>query len=85
MPEVAGRRPRRLDDVVGPAAWVYQERVVRLGMADPQDARVEQRYPDIPELEIDETIPPRPEEEAADIQRGTPAPGDRTREAKPRP
>ena len=28
--------------------------------------------PDIPELEIDETVPPRPEEEAADLLRAEP-------------
>lgn len=28
--------------------------------------------PTIPELEVDETIPPRPEEEAADLARATP-------------
>ena len=40
-------------------------------MTDPRqpDAREQERYPDISELEIDETIAPRPEEEAADIQR----------------
>ena len=42
-------------------------------MTDPQpDAREQERSADIPELEIDETIAPRPEEEAADIQRSTP-------------
>jgi hypothetical protein len=45
-------------------------------MADPQqlDAGEHVQYPNIPELEIDETIAPRPEEEAADIARSTPAP-----------
>jgi hypothetical protein len=45
-------------------------------MADPQhqDAGEREQHPGIPELEIDETIAPRPEEEAADIARSTPAP-----------
>jgi hypothetical protein len=48
-------------------------------MTDPQqpDAGPQERYPSIPELESDETIAPRPEEEAADIvraARATPAP-----------
>ena len=45
-------------------------------MADPEqpDAPVQGHYPDIPELEFDEMIAPRPEEEAADIGRSTPAP-----------
>ena len=48
--------------------------VVRSGMTDPQqpDAGPQERYPSIPELESDETIAPRPEEEAADIARSTP-------------
>jgi hypothetical protein len=33
-----------------------------------------EQYPDIPELEVDETIAPRPEEEAADVGRSSPAP-----------
>jgi hypothetical protein len=43
-------------------------------MADPQqqDPREQVHRPEVPELELDETIAPRPEEEAADIQRGTP-------------
>jgi len=46
------------------------------GMAEPEpDAREQEQYPDIPELEVDETIAPRPEEEAADIGRSSPAPG----------
>ena len=42
-------------------------------MTEPQqpEAHEQERYPDIPELEIDETIAPRPEEEAADIQRAS--------------
>jgi hypothetical protein len=45
-------------------------------MADPEpDAREQEQYPDVPELELDETIAPRPEEEAADVGRSTPAPG----------
>ena len=45
-------------------------------MAEPEpDAREQEQYPDIPELEVDETIAPRPEEEATDIGRSSPAPG----------
>lgn len=45
------------------------------------DHDVEHRVPgpgeaDIPELEVDETIPPRPEEEAADLFRAQPDVGD---------
>ena len=42
-------------------------------MADPErpDAAEHELYERIPELERDETIAPRPEEEAADVQRGT--------------
>jgi hypothetical protein len=40
-----------------------------------QDAREQDPYPDIPTLEVDESISPRPEEEAADVQRGTRATG----------
>ncbi|QZN85874.1 hypothetical protein [Cellulomonas sp. C5510] len=29
---------------------------------------------DVPELEVDETVPPRPEEEVADVARATPDP-----------
>jgi len=48
-------------------------------MADPQqpDTGGQERHSSVPELESDETIAPRPEEEAADIARsapGTPAP-----------
>jgi hypothetical protein len=39
-------------------------------MADPQEPDEHAPYPDIPTLEVDETIAPRPEEEAADFQRG---------------
>jgi hypothetical protein len=41
-------------------------------MADPrgQDAPEQDPYPDVPTLEVDESIAPRPEEEAADAQRG---------------
>jgi len=46
--------------------------VVRSGMTDPQQPGPQERYPSIPELESDETIAPRPEEEAADIARSTP-------------
>jgi hypothetical protein len=44
-------------------------------MADPQqpDAGEQERYSSIPELESDETIAPRPEEEAADVARSAPA------------
>ena len=35
-----------------------------------QDAPEQDRYPEIPTLEVDESIAPRPEEEAADVQRG---------------
>ena len=53
--------------------------VVRSGMTDPQqpDAGPQERFSSIPQLESDETIAPRPEEEAADIvraARATPAP-----------
>jgi hypothetical protein len=41
-----------------------------------QDAHEQDRYPDIPTLEVDESIAPRPEEEAADVQRGTRAAGE---------
>jgi hypothetical protein len=42
-------------------------------MTDPQarDAHEQDSYPDVPTLEVDESIAPRPEEEAADVQRGT--------------
>jgi hypothetical protein len=45
-------------------------------MADPheQDAQEQEQYPHIPTLEVDESIAPRPEEEAADIYRGAQAP-----------
>lgn len=46
--------------------------VVRSGMTDPQHPGPQERYPSIPELESDETIAPRPEEEAADIARSAP-------------
>jgi hypothetical protein len=48
--------------------------VVRSGMTDPQqpDAGPQERFSSIPQLESDETIAPRPEEEAADIARSTP-------------
>jgi hypothetical protein len=46
--------------------------VVRSGMTDPQQPGPQERYPSIPELESDETIAPRPEEEAADIARSAP-------------
>ena len=36
-----------------------------------QHAPEQDRYPEIPTLEVDESIAPRPEEEAADVQRGT--------------
>ena len=39
------------------------------------DAPEQDRYPEIPTLEVDESIAPRPEEEAADVQRGTRAAG----------
>ena len=34
-----------------------------------QHAPEQDRYPEIPTLEVDESIAPRPEEEAADVQR----------------
>lgn len=40
-----------------------------------QDAPEQDRYPEIPTLEVDESIAPRPEEEAADVLRGTRATG----------
>jgi hypothetical protein len=39
-------------------------------MTEPQEHDASERYPDIPTLEADESIAPRPEEEAADAQRG---------------
>jgi hypothetical protein len=41
-------------------------------MTDPQgrDPHQQGPYPDVPTLEGDESIAPRPEEEAADVQRG---------------
>jgi hypothetical protein len=41
-------------------------------MTDPQQPGPQERYPSNPELESDETIAPRPEEEAADIARSAP-------------
>ena len=35
-----------------------------------QHAPEQDRYPEIPTLEVDESIAPRPEEAAADVQRG---------------
>jgi len=32
----------------------------------------EQPFGDVPEIEFDETVPPRPEEEVADVARTTP-------------
>lgn len=34
-----------------------------------------QHHDDVPQLELDETIPPRPEEEIADVARSEPATG----------
>jgi len=34
----------------------------------------EQGFDEVPELEFDETVPPRPEEEVADVARATPDP-----------
>ena len=39
-------------------------------MTDPQEPGAHERYPEIPTLETDESVAPRPEEEAADAQRG---------------
>ena len=41
-----------------------------------QHAPEQDRYPEIPTLEVDESIAPRPEEEAADVLRGTRAAGE---------
>ena len=49
-----------------------------------QDVRDLEQHEAIPELEIDETIAPRPEEEAADIGRSVPAPRVQPRDARPR-
>jgi len=40
-------------------------------MTDPQgrDAHQQDPFPDVPTLEVDESVAPRPEEEAADVQR----------------
>ena len=38
--------------------------------------------PSVPELEVDETIPPRPEEEIADVLRAKPDVQDHTRDAE---
>jgi hypothetical protein len=55
----------------------------RQTMADPEqpDAAEQGRYDRIPELELDENVAPRPEEEAADVLRSAPA--DRPRGGEP--
>lgn len=40
-------------------------------MTEPQEPDAHERYPEIPTLESDESVAPRPEEEAADAQRGS--------------
>jgi hypothetical protein len=40
----------------------------------PSDTPVHDGREDVPELEYDETVPPRPEEEVADVARAVPDP-----------